>query len=259
MSDIMKKTPEQTFEEMMLRNHRSQTHQAAFTFWRDSNYEKTDHYDRFKKFGRWFDPNWTLPAHAQPIVDLFAKNFVSHKVIVTDVGEGVLTHLNPSRSDDKRNWKQWHTWSYTMCVPFSMDVEFEPVVMVYDRYLDDVEAINHNPCWNLDISKCKAVVFQPFTRISFASSRFAHGVCSSNNKLLWILNDMWYDTEPPHIQPDVKTITSLDELDADMKRVIGLRNSSGEPALQHQFMSDLDYFLSFDKPVTELDWIPPNL
>ena len=255
----MKKTPEQSFEEMMLRNERSQLQQAAFTFWRESNYDKKDEYDKFKRFSRWFDPSWTLPDHVQPIVDLFEKNFASHKIIVTDKGQGVEMHLNPSRSDIARDWKKWHTWSYTMCVPFDLNAEYDPVVMLYGNYIDDVDSIKGNPCANIDVSKYKVMLCKPFDRISFPSSKYAHGVCSSSNRMFWILNDMSYSDQEPHKNIDVKTITSTTELDEDMKRVINYTKPNGEKYLTHQFMSDLDFFLSFNKEPTELDWIPPNL
>lgn len=256
----MKKDPETSFNEMMARNERSQLHQSAFTFWKESNYDRKDHYDRFKKFCRWFDPSWTLPDHVQPIADLFSKNFSSHKVIVTNRGEGVRMHFNPSRvqSNNYVNWKEWQTWSYSICIPFDVN-DFEPTIMVYGDYISNPEELRYNPIVDIDVSKLKTITCEPFSRVSFPSSRYPHGVCSSDNRIFWILNDMQYLGEPPHVEIDNRIITDLSELDKDMNRVINMKKPNGENYLKQQFMADLDYFLSFNKPPTELDWMPEGL
>lgn len=247
----MKKSTEQTFQEIVARNEKSSLHQAAFTVWRDSNYQKKDQYDQFKKFCRWWDPSWTVPDHVQPILDLYQKKFQSHKIIVTDRGQGVKMHMNPSNTSDIMNWREWNTWSYTMCVPWDLNEDFDPVVIIIGPDINLYPEYSKHVI--MDISKFRAIICQPFTRLSFASSRFSHGVCSSNNRLLWILSDMQYVKEPPHIEPDIKVIDTVEKLEHDLDHVINLKN------LQHQFMSDLSYFNSFGKEPNELDWVPLNL
>lgn len=248
----MKKTPEQTWQAIVERNTKSRVHQAAFTFWRDSYYNRTEDLAEFRNFCRWWDPSWSVPDHVQPILDLYEKYFHSHKVIVTNYQQGVKLHLNPSRTPQVRNWKQWNTWSYTMCVPWDLSAKFDPVVIVYGPdNIDKDHTYNFNQ--DIEIENYKTIICQPFTRISFASSRFPHGVCASNNRLLWILTDMVYEDLPPHIEPDIKTVILPQEIEKDIIEIIGHRE------LKHQFMSDLTYFNSFGKRPTEYDWMPPEL
>jgi hypothetical protein len=254
----MTKSIEQTWEEIVRRNERSKLHQAAFTFWRESNYSRYDQYNFFKNFSRWWNPSWKLPDHVYPILTLFEKYFLSHKMIVTNFGEGVKMHLNPSRTQDPKNWKAWNTWSYTMCVPWDLNRPFDPVIILYGNEISEQEEDHIKILTQPDISKYNTIICQPYSRMSFASGKYPHGVCASDNRLLWIFSDLYYSDLPNH-KPNVRILENIDLLEQDMKEVIHQKKPNGELYFTPQFMSDLEYFLTFKKYPTELDWIPPGL
>jgi hypothetical protein len=255
------KDPTQSFEEMMERNRMSKLHQAAYSFWRDSNYAYNEYYDRFKRFSRWFDPSWSLPPHVQAISDLYSKYFISHKIIPTDYGQGVQMHLNPSNvPENPQNWKRWRSWSYTACIPFSLEDldKWDPIPIRYTEYYNLPE-LDYNPC-SYDGSKFKTMYCRPFERMSFASSHIAHEVLPANNRCFWILHDLTFeDGVLPHTNIKSDVVENLADMQKDILEIIGAKKEDGTPYFKRQFMSDLDYFLSFNKPVNDFDWMPSNL
>jgi hypothetical protein len=257
----MTKTPEESFAEMMLRDKESNLHTGAYTFWRDSNYAKTEYYDKFKKFGRWWDPSWTVPDHVQPFIDLYAKYFVSHKVIPSDNDEGVQIHLNPSSEpEDPKNWRLWSSWTYTICVPYSLEdyQNWEPFKMIYYPWVD-LRTTETHP-FKFSRREYKTIEIKPFDRISFPSSGIAHKVLPSKNRCFWIFNDLRCDPDNLlHKHIDVKQITNVDDLRKDIVSLLTKTDKSNKPYVQQQFMSDLEYFYSFGRLPARLDWIPPNL
>jgi hypothetical protein len=258
----MTKTPEESFAEMKERDRISNVHSGAYTFWRDSNYSKINLYDKFKKFDRWFNPEWTLPPHVQAISDLYSSYFTSHKIIPTDSGEGVQIHLNPSNEpNDPKNWRLWCSWSYTICVPFSNDydnTDWDPIEMIYHPWVD-LRTTEINPI-KISRNKYNTVKIKPYERISFPSSGIAHKVLPSNNKCYWIFSDLRYDPDSmPHKDVNIKKISTLNDLREDMIRTIGLKNHEGQFYLKEQFMSDLEYFHSFNREPSEMSWIPKHL
>jgi len=259
--NTMIKTPERSFAEMIDRNNRSNLHTGAYTFWRDSNYSKIEYYDEFKNFGRWWDPSWTVPPHVQEVIDLYSQYFVSHKIIPSDNGEGVQIHLNPSSEpEDPQNWRLWRSWTYTMCIPYSLDdyQNWEPFEMIYYPWID-LRTTDIHP-FKISRKKYETMLIKPFDRISFPSSAIAHKVLPSNNRCFWIFNDLKCDPDNmPHKHIDVKQITSMQELREDIVRVLSMKNSKEKPFLEQQFMADLYYFHSFGRSPSEYDWVPPHL
>jgi hypothetical protein len=257
----MKKTPEQSFAEMMNRDKMSNLHVGAYTFWRDSNYSKIEYYDKFKTFGRWWDPSWTVPSHVQEVIDLYSKYFVSHKIIPSDTGNGVQIHLNPSSEpEDPKNWRLWRSWTYTTCIPYSLEdyQEWEPFEMIYYPWVD-LRTVDKHP-FKISRKNYESIKIKAFDRISFPSSAIAHKVLPSNNKCFWIFNDLRCDPDDmPHKHIDIKNITTIEELRSDILTTLSQKNKDGRTFLQQQFMSDLDYFYSFGRLPSEYDWIPPYL
>ena len=263
-----KKSPEQSFEEMMARNRISKVQQAAYSFWRDSNYAYHEYYDKFKKFSRWFDPSWSLPPHVQAISDLYSKYFISHKIIPTDYGQGVSLHVNPSGVPESQQtvenfldtWRYWKSWSYTACIPFSLaDLDkWDPIPIRYTEYCNLNELLT-SPC-SLDDSKFKTMYCRPFDRMSFAASHIAHEVLPAHNRCFWILHDLSFeDGVLPHTNIRTDVIDNIIDMQKDILEVISAKKEDGTPYFKRQFMSDLDYFLSFNKPLNDCDWTPSNL
>lgn len=254
----MHKTPEQSFEEMINRNHNSELGMVAYTVWRNEWYTKVDMYKKFRKFARWYDPSWTLPKHVQDIVDLYSQYSISHKIIACDVGEGVKVHLNPSVSKDPRDWRKWKTWSYSTVIPFDLNAQWDPVKFVYDEYLD-LENVSDYPMDTTQIEKMKVIECEPFTRISFPSSSITHGVLPSNNKLYWVFFDLWIEDESPFKHVDAKVITDLEEKRKDFVSLLSMKNHKGDYALSQMFMSDFGYLMTSRTHPQSFDYVPPFL
>lgn len=264
---MTKKTPEESLKEMFRRDKTSAfTHTSAYTIWRDEFYERKHEYENFRKFNRWFDPSWTLPEHVDKINKLFLKHFPSHKIVITDRNEGVPVHLNASRSNRAWDWKKWQTWSYTIGVPFNLNDYNDDVYLIYSDFIED--ELLQNTTFRTIQTFCteygnrpenlKIIPVKPFTRLSFPSSKILHGVCASSTIFVWMFSDMEYISNPPHNHIDHKVISNINEIDIDMKKISDM-TSTEVNLTRYQFMSDLDYYIKYQAPLGQYDYIPPNL
>jgi hypothetical protein len=263
---MTKKTPEQSLYEIFRRNDTSTFHTSAYTIWRDEFYERRDEYEKFRKFTRWFDPSWTLPSHVEKINSLFIKYFPSHKIVITNKNEGVPVHLNASRSLRAWDWKKWHTWSYTIGVPFNLNEYNNDVYLIYSDFIKEetLPEISTGTVQNFSTEygnrpdKLKILPAKPFTRLSFPSSRILHGVCASSTVFVWMFSDMEFIANPPHTNIDHRIIPNIEEMDKDMEEISGMTRP--EVGLtRYQFMSDLDYYIKYRAPLGPYDYTPPNL
>jgi len=254
----MKKSIIQSFEEIMIRNKKSNLPQGAYTFWRDEYYDFVDYHEKFKMFSRWFDPSWSLPPHVEEIHHLFLKYFPSHKIVITDVNQGVRAHINPSRSKRPWDWKKWQTWSYTIGVPFDLNEYNNDVYVIYGNFLrdDEITNIHDNPVLNYKIEEMKILPCLPYTRLSFPSSKILHGVCASSTRFVWMFNDMEFISNPLHEQIDSKVIPNIYDIESDMKFITSSILDNSQSNIKHQFMSDLDFFLHYKKQPLDIDWVP---
>ena len=255
------KDPEQSFREMLERSEKSGLPQAAYSFWRDDYYAMTEHHETFKKFNRWFDPSWTLPAHVQSIVDLYEKNFISHKIIVCDAGEGCRMHFNPSQvgeGEDIADWRLWKSWSHTTMVPFHLSMD-ETIKVAYDKFYDKnkLTPIQH-PGVNPDMSSWRVFDCVPYTRFSFASSHIPHVVLTSDTRCFWILHDMAFDDiNIPHQHIDAKVIDNIEKMDSDMYQIKNMKDSKRQRYFKDQLLSDMWWYLGcFDSCPHDHDWMP---
>ena len=174
---------------------------------------------------------------------------------------GVQMHLNPSNvPENPQNWKRWRSWSYTACIPFSLEDldKWDPIPIRYTEYYNLPE-LDYNPC-SYDGSKFKTMYCRPFERMSFASSHIAHEVLPANNRCFWILHDLTFeDGVLPHTNIRSDVVENLADMQKDILEIISTKKEDGTLYFKRQFMSDLDYFLSFNKPVNDFDWMPSNL
>jgi hypothetical protein len=169
-------------------------------------------------------------------------------------------HFNPGVVGEGKaitDWRLWNSWSHTTLVPFHLDME-ETIKVAYDKFYNKNNlAFEKNPCTNPDMSSWRVLDCEPFTRLSFVASHIPHVVMTSDTRCFWILHDMTFDDmNIPHQHVDVKLISDIEKMDSDMYQIKNMKDSTGKRYFKNQLLSDMWWYLSFNRNPESHDWMP---